>query len=155
MAELSIQVPDELAQRLEPFRDRLPELLTRIVETLLPSSSLVELLPSASNSTDVPVAYAEVLDFLITRPTPQEIAAFKVSAEAQEQIRTLLGKNQEGTLTEIETAELDLSEQLEQMMILLKAKAHTLIDSRLAANRGSSDDAVTPTEIHSRAVPQK
>ncbi len=127
MAELTIQVPDELAQRLEPFRDRLPELLTRIVETVLPSSSPTDLLPSVANPTDAPVAYAEVLDFLITRPTPEEIVAFKVSAEAQERLRTLLDKNREGRLTEIEAAELDLYEQLEHMMILLKAKAHALI----------------------------
>jgi hypothetical protein len=127
MAELTIQVPDELAQRLEPFRDRLPELLTRLVETVLPSSSPADLLPSVANPTDAPVAYAEVLDFLITRPTPEEIVAFKVSAEAQERLRTLLDKNREGRLTEIEAAELDLYEQLEHMMILLKAKAHALV----------------------------
>jgi hypothetical protein len=68
-----------------------------------------------------------VLDFLITRPTPEEIVAFKVSAEAQERLRTLLDKNREGSLTEIEAAELDLYEQLEHMMILLKAKAHALV----------------------------
>ena len=127
MAELTIQVPDELAQRLEPFRDRLPELLTRAVETILPSTCSSDLLPSVANPTDAPVAYAEVLDFLITQPTPQEIVAFKVSAEAQERLRILLDKNREGTLSETETAELDLYEQLEHMMILLKAKAHTLI----------------------------
>lgn len=126
MAELTIQVPDELAQRLEPFRDKLPELLTLAVETILPSTSTSNLLSSVAN-TDTHIAYAEVLDFLITRPTPQEIAAFKVSTTAQERIRILLNKNQEGVLTETETAELDLYEQLEHMMILLKAKAHVLI----------------------------
>jgi hypothetical protein len=128
MAELTIQVPDELAQRLEPYRNRLPELLTRAVENILPSTSSTDLLPSVANPTDAPVAYAEVLDFLVTRPTPQEIVAFKVSAEAQERIRILLDKNRDGRLTETETAELDLYEQLEHMMILLKAKAHALID---------------------------
>ena len=128
MAELTIQVPYELAQRLEPFRDRLPELLTRAVETILPSTSSSDLLPSVANPTDAPIAYAEVLDFLITRPTPQNIVAFKISPEAQERIRTLLDKNREGTLTETEAAELDLYEQLEHMMILLKAKAHALME---------------------------
>ena len=126
MAELTIQVPDELAQRLEPYRNRLPERLTHAVENILPSTSSTDLLPSVANPTNAPVAYAEVLDFLVTRPTPQEIVAFKVSAEAQERIRTLLDKNRDGRLTETETAELDLYEQLEHMMILLKAKAHAL-----------------------------
>jgi len=127
MAELTIQVPDELAQRLEPLRDRLPELLQRLVETVLPSIPLPNQISSVTNPTDAPIAYTEVLDFLIARPTPQEIITFKVSAEAQERLRTLLDKNREGTLTEAEATELDLYEQLEHLMILLKAKAYNLI----------------------------
>lgn len=127
MAELTIQVPDELAQRLEPLRDRLPELLQRLVETVLPSIPLPNQISSVTNPTDAPTAYTEVLDFLIARPTPQEITTFKVSAEAQERLRTLLDKNREGTLTKAEATELDLYEQLEHLMILLKAKAYNLI----------------------------
>ncbi|MEL6384554.1 MAG: hypothetical protein AAFQ89_19270 [Cyanobacteria bacterium J06626_18] len=33
MAELTIQIPDELAERLEPLRNRLPELLSQWVDT--------------------------------------------------------------------------------------------------------------------------
>ncbi|MEQ8997677.1 MAG: hypothetical protein RID53_14385 [Coleofasciculus sp. B1-GNL1-01] len=127
MAELTIQVPDELAQRLEPLRDRLPELLQRLVETVPPRIPLPNQISSVTNPKDAPIAYTEVLDFLITRPTPQEITTFKVSAEAQERLRTLLDKNREGTLTEAEATELDLYEQLEHLMILLKAKAYDLI----------------------------
>ncbi|MEQ9234873.1 hypothetical protein [Coleofasciculus sp. E2-BRE-01] len=127
MAELTIQVPDELAQRLEPLRDRLPELLQRLVETVPPRIPLPNQISSVTNPTNAPIAYTEVLDFLITRPTPQEITTFKVSAEAQERLRTLLDKNREGTLTEAEATELDLYEQLEHLMILLKAKAYDLI----------------------------
>ncbi|MEQ8385841.1 MAG: hypothetical protein RH949_26135 [Coleofasciculus sp. A1-SPW-01] len=127
MAELTIQVPDELAQRLEPLRDRLPELLQRLVETVPPRIPLPNQISSVTNPTDAPIAYTEVLDFLIARPTPQEITTFKVSAEAQERLRTLLDKNREGTLTEAEATELDLYEQLEHLMILLKAKAYDLI----------------------------
>jgi hypothetical protein len=127
MAELTIQVPDELAQRLEPLRDRLPELLQHLVETVPPRIPLPNQISSVTSPTDAPIAYTEVLDFLITRPTPQEITTFKVSAEAQERLRTLLDKNREGTLTEAEATELDLYEQLEHLMILLKAKAYDLI----------------------------
>lgn len=126
MAELTIQVPDELAQRLEPFRDHLPELLNIAIGTILPSTSS-DLMRSVTIQTDTPLAYSEVLDFLITQPTPQEIAAFKVSTTAQERIRILLDKNTEGKLAETEAAELDLYEQLEHLMILLKAKTYALI----------------------------
>jgi len=125
MAELTIQIPDALAPLLEPYHDRLPELLKVAVEAIRPSNPS-DLLRSVANSTVTPLAYSEVLDFLLTRPTPQEIAAFKVSTKAQERIRILLDKNLEG-ITETEAVELDLYEQLEHLMILLKAKAYALI----------------------------
>lgn len=36
-----------------------------------------------TGSTDIPPVYQEVLDFLIKRPTPEEIIAFKISNQAQ------------------------------------------------------------------------
>lgn len=89
----------------------------------------VENLPSVSQSkvkteiTDIPTVYQEVLDFLIKRPTPEEIIAFKVSPLTQKRLEDLLEKNRSDTLTSMELAELDVYEQLEHMMILLKARA--------------------------------
>lgn len=121
MAELTIQIPDELAQRLEPLRNRLPELLSQIADSSDPSS--VPLAIATANLQAIPQAYLEVLDFLVTRPTPQDIIAFKVSPEAQERLSSLLDKNRENTLTDSEVAELDVYEQLEHLMILMKARA--------------------------------
>lgn len=123
MAELTIQVPDELAKRLQPLQHRLPELLQRVVESI-PNSATTEMLPTVANPTASPLVYAEVLDFLISGPTPGEIAAFKVSEDAQGRLGELLAKNREGRLNETESAELDLSEQLDRLMTLLKAKAY-------------------------------
>jgi hypothetical protein len=126
MAELTIEVSDTLARRLRPFSDRLPELLAQVVTSLDP--------PAAKTRTQQPQvyspenhAYAEVLDFLLTRPTPREIVAFKVSAAAQRRLRTLLNKNREEGLTEAESGELDLYEQLDQVMALLKVKAFRVL----------------------------
>lgn len=126
MAELTIQIPDELAKRLEPLRDRLPELLSQLVGTGSPAVASLEL-PTA-NLPEVPQAYCEVLDFLVTRPTPQDIIAFKVSLEAQDRLSSLLDKNRGGVLTEAEVAELDVYEQLEHLMILMKARAVASVD---------------------------
>jgi hypothetical protein len=128
MAELTIQVPDELAQQLEPLQERLPVLLTRLVEALAPRATVGDALALVSSPTDAPLAYAEVLDFLLHRPTPQDIVAFKVSPAAQARLAELLDKNRADELSETEAAELDLYEQLEHLMILLKAKARTLGD---------------------------
>jgi hypothetical protein len=50
--------------------------------------------------------YQEVLDFLITGPTPREIASFKVSVHVQEGLQALLEKNRSGALTPREEEEL-------------------------------------------------
>ena len=132
MAELTIQIPDELAERLEPLRNRLPELLSQLVSTS--SSSSASLAIASTELQQLPQAYVEVLDFLVTCPTSQDIIAFKVSPEAQNRLRSLLDKNREGSLTESEVAELDAYEQLEHLMILMKARA-------LSAERNSEGNA--------------
>jgi hypothetical protein len=121
MAELTIQIPDELAERLEPLRNRLPELLSQLVG--MDSSFSASFAIATPSFQQLPQAYLEVLDFLVTCPTPQDILAFKVSPEAQDRLRSLLDKNREGALTESEVAELDAYEQLEHLMILMKARA--------------------------------
>jgi hypothetical protein len=118
MAELTIQISDELAARLEPLRNRLPELLNQLLGTESPSS-----VSPTINLQDAPQAYLEVLDFLMTRPTPQEIAKFKVLPVVQERLRSLLDKNREGTLTDTEVAELDVYEQVDHLMIVMKTRA--------------------------------
>lgn len=69
----------------------------------------------------------EVLDFLIKSPIPQDIVNFKVSQQAQIRLQFLLDKNRESTLNQMEIAELDVYEQLEHLMILLKARAYSEI----------------------------
>lgn len=110
-----------MAQRLEPLRNRLPELLSQLLDLTHPSSKSLAI--TTASLQEIPQAYLEVLDFLVTRPTSQEIVAFKVSPEAQERLRWLLDKTRAGTLTESEVAELDVYEQLEHLMILMKARA--------------------------------
>ncbi|WP_017296608.1 hypothetical protein [Nodosilinea nodulosa] len=120
MAELTIRISDELAEQLEPIRHRLPELLSQLVgEGVSTSTSLAA---ATAHLPEIPQAYLEVLDFLVTRPTPQDILAFKVSSAAQNRLSSLLDKNRGGILTEAEVAELDVYEQLEHLMILMKAR---------------------------------
>lgn len=58
-----------------------------------------------TESTDIPLVYQEVLDFLIKRPTPEEIIAFKVSPQAQSRLEELLERNRSTTLNSMELAE--------------------------------------------------
>jgi hypothetical protein len=119
MAQLTIQVPDELAKRLQPILHRLPELLSQLLETHAPEK--------LTNSSDTPNTYTEVIDFLIKQPTPEQIAKFKVSNQAQTRLEELLEKNRVGTISEAENSELDIYEQLDQLVLLLKARAYSVI----------------------------
>ncbi|BAY47960.1 hypothetical protein SAMD00079811_55790 [Scytonema sp. HK-05] len=125
MAELTLQISDELAQRLKPLQNRLPELLWQLLDLANLSTPIEPELKDSS--TDIPAVYQEVLDFLLKRPTPEEIVAFKVTPSAQTRLQILLQKNREATLTPMEVAELDVYEQLQHLMILLKARAYSTI----------------------------
>ncbi|HLY26670.1 MAG TPA: hypothetical protein VKQ72_10045 [Aggregatilineales bacterium] len=69
-------------------------------------------------------AYEEVLEFLTSTPTPQQIIAFRPSEMTQARISTLLEANRNGQLTPQEHAELDEFEQIEHLMRRLKIRAH-------------------------------
>lgn len=120
MAELTLQIPDELAERLKSIEQQLPALLEQLVqdEGIVDSAVQVGRVPNS----DV-LVYTEVLDFLLTRPTPQQVLGYKVSSQAQKRLSQLLAKNREVSLTTTEAQELDTYEQLEHFMILLKARA--------------------------------
>ena len=66
----------------------------------------------------------EVLTFLLSSPTPEQIIAFKASDLAQERLRHLLDANRQGLLTDAERAELDEASQMNHFVMRLKAKAH-------------------------------
>ena len=70
----------------------------------------------------------EVLEFLTSRPTLEEIIAFKPSEGTVERMRYLLDKNKNGNLSETESRELDQMEQMDHIMILLKARARKKLD---------------------------
>lgn len=123
MAKITIQVSDELAQRLESLQNYLPEALARLADNLAPTPNNITLLSSLTVPNDIPV-YQEILDFLIASPTSEAITKFKVSPAAQARLCELLDRNRETTLNANEVIELDLYEQLDQLMTLLKARAY-------------------------------
>ena len=75
----------------------------------------------------------EVLDFLVSAPTPEQITAFHASDSAQDRLRTLLDINRNGTLTAEEKAELDEMHRINHFVILVKARAMRRIKDGAAA----------------------
>jgi hypothetical protein len=65
----------------------------------------------------------EVLDFLVSAPTPEQIIAFHASDTAQNRLRVLLDANRDGALTAAEKAELDEMSRVDHFFTLIKARA--------------------------------
>ena len=74
----------------------------------------------------------EVLAFLLSTPTPQDIINFRASDLAQERLRYLLEANRQGILNDEERAELDEASQMNHFIMLLKAKARGEARTELA-----------------------
>ena len=130
MAQLTIEIPDELAQRLAPYQNQISEIFTNLVNT----SSLLETITdkldvsSTPSPTELPT-YLEIIDFLVNRPTSEQIANFKVSERSQTRLRELLQKNRDVNLVSSEIAELNLYEQLDSLMTMMKIRAYAAIKS--------------------------
>jgi hypothetical protein len=118
MTSITLEVPDELAARLASMRQELPALIDQALA--LQNAEAVEAAGRAAH----PV-FQETLDFLTSRPTPEQIVAFKASPAAQERLEELLDKSREEGLSEEEEDELDAYEQVNDLMILLKAHARS------------------------------
>lgn len=108
MSEVTMQVPDRLAERLRPMY---PWLLT-----------VLELSMIGFKTRAVQTA-SEIIAFLSTGPSPDKVVAYTVSERAQQRLRRLLALNEAGLLSLEEQAELDEIEQIEHIMTMLKAQA--------------------------------
>ena len=108
MVEITMHVPDSLAQRLQPMYTWLPTVL---------ELSLVRFKTPAVQTA------SEIVDFLAVGPSPQEVLAYHVSDNAQERLQRLLALNEAGLTSSEEQSELEEIEQIEHIVILLKSYA--------------------------------
>lgn len=70
-----------------------------------------------------PTIFNDMLDFLISAPSPQAIIAYKPSAAMQTRLEDLLDKNAADALTADEQAKLEQFLQLDHLMNMLKIRA--------------------------------
>ncbi len=109
MVEMTLTIPDQLADRLRPMTTWLPAVLELSLQGF--QTSAIQ-------------TVAEIIKFLSAGPTPEQVVGFVVSERAQERLKRLLALNQAGLLSQAEQNELDELEQIEHMMVLLKAGAY-------------------------------
>jgi hypothetical protein len=129
MTQITIDIPDELAQRLAPFQNQFSDLFTSLIATRLLGQNTIDRSTPPSTLTSTSGTYQEILDFLIDRPTSAQIINFKVSEASQSRLQILLEKNREAALTAAETAEIDMYEQLDTLIGFLKIRAYSALQA--------------------------
>ena len=111
MSAITLQLPDELVDRLRRHEEHLPEIL---------ELGLRELNAETQGGF---VGATEVLEFLASLPSPQEILSLEPAERLQHQVQELLAKSRAGTLTDQEEQEWERYEFLEHLVRMAKAKA--------------------------------
>ena len=107
MVQMTMHVPDELAERIQPMSAWLPTII---------ELSLIGFKTLATATA------TEVLEVLSKNPCSQVVLDYHVSDAAQARVQRLLTLNEAGLLSEAEQLELDELQRLEHVIIMLKAR---------------------------------
>ncbi len=81
-----------------------------------------------SPQADLTAIFDEVADFLAAAPTPEQIAAFRLSDASERFISALLEANRTRGLTPAERAALDDYTRIERLVQAIKIRAYTNLD---------------------------
>ena len=111
MTTITIRVPPGLERRLQPFRERLPELLERGLRELMAEES------GAFQDETI------IMETLTSNPTPEQILALRPSPQLQARISDLLARGRQGELASREEVELERYLTLEHLVRLAKGYA--------------------------------
>ncbi|MDP6358288.1 MAG: hypothetical protein QF473_24430 [Planctomycetota bacterium] len=107
MTQITMEVPEELAERLQPMGPWLPTILE------------LGLVGFKTRATELA---AEVIEFLSVNPSQEEICDFHASGRSQMRLRRLLSLNEAGLLGREEELELEELQRVEHIVTLLKAR---------------------------------
>ena len=69
----------------------------------------------------------EILDFLLSKPSPEDVINLRPSDDAQEHLAYLLDANRNDSLTDAEKAELERYLQIEHFVRRLKIRAQEML----------------------------
>lgn len=112
MIPITFNISEELSLRLRPLESQLPQILELGMRELNASSQ-----PGFKGA-------ADILEFLASLPSPEEIIAMRPSQALQNQIDTLLEKNRTSQLTPQEEQLWEQYQYLEHLIRIAKAKAY-------------------------------
>ena len=112
MPQITLNLPDELILRLHYFEQELPQILELGLREL------------NASSTEGLKGFANLLEFLVSLPSPEDIIALRPSETLQNQINILLEKNRTAELTNEEKKQWEKYQYLEHLVRIAKAKAY-------------------------------
>ena len=72
----------------------------------------------------------ELTDFLLSRPTPEQIIAYEVSDSLDNRLQYLMGQNRNEALTPAERNELNRFLEFDHIFTILKAKARHRLEKK-------------------------
>ncbi len=112
MAVITLEVPDELADRLRLAGEKVASLHGLPPRTPAP-------IPLAMYS-----GVTELLEFLAALPSPEQVMALRATEPLQTRVSALLEKNRTTGLTPEEEQEFDQYEYLDHLVRVAKTRAH-------------------------------
>ena len=108
---MTVDIPNDTPMRLQPFAQCMPQVLELgLHEFSLPKQTGLH-------------GLGEILEFLASVPTPDEIIALRPSLVLQEQVNVLLEKQRQGLLSEVEQQQWQQYEYAEHLVRTAKANA--------------------------------
>lgn len=110
--KITVEVPDDLAQKLQQFQARLPEILERGIQELLNEQS------------DQFQSEGEIIELLASQPAPEQVLGIRPSPTLQARMSHLLAQSKTGTLSRPDETELERYLTLEHWVRLAKAYAY-------------------------------
>ena len=111
MSAITLQLPEELAERLRKYEERLPEIL---------ELGLRELNADPQSGFE---GTTEVLEFLAGLPSPEDILKLRPSERLRRQVQELLEKSRAGALSAQEENDWERYEFLEHLVRIAKVTA--------------------------------
>lgn len=115
--ELTVTVSDDLAARLRPVQDQIPDMLEQGLRERL------------SRQVHEYAGLSGILESLAGLPTAEEVLALRPSSELDHRLDELLAKSKTTGLTEEEQREWEAYEYVEHLVRLAKARAQRRLKS--------------------------
>lgn len=114
MIEMTLQLPNYLATKIQPISNWLP--------------TIIELSLSNFTSLQVKKASDDLIAFLSSNPTVQKVSQYKISDRSQKRVSFLLENSGDGTIKVSESNELDEWSAFNNICVRLSVQALKLAE---------------------------